>query len=343
MFKRFFGSKKSESHSKQLAEDDVFEIEEEEEDRGDVESAFLQNLKTNMSRMIAYTHSADIKLQREVAEMLANEAVNSDRQVQIVEYGGLSLLVPLTKSADEDVQRLAVHSLANLSVNSNNQVLLAEQGAIELLIEVLGSATNETIQRQAAKAIANMGVNQDNKLKIGQKGGIPKLVDLARSTNLQVKIEAVAALGNLAVNDVNEVEIVEVGALEILEEAAALSLRFFTSNKGSRVQNVLKERSYWEELAAQSARCIRNLTVNPDNRQCVVECGLVPILREFGTMKNDRIAQQAMKAVRNLSSVLENKGDDRAERKSKKNSSSHAKAEAKQTGADHGKEKRGYK
>lgn len=342
MFKRFFGSKR-ESDSKQLAEDEVFEIEE-EEDRSDVESTFLQNLKTNMSRMIAYTHSADVTLQREVAEMLANEAVNSDRQVQIVEYGGLNLLVPLTKSSDEDVQRLAVHSLANLSVNSNNQVLLAEQGAIELLVEVLGSTKNEIIQRQAAKAIANMGVNQDNKLKIGQKGGISKLVDLARSPNLQVKIEAVAALGNLAVNDVNEVEIVEVGALEILEEAAAMALRFFTSNKGRRDHNVVKERSYWEELAAQSARCIRNLTVNPDNRQCVVDCGLVPILREFGTMKNDRIAQQSLKAVRNLNSVLEKKADGRqAERKGSKNSSSDAKAEAK-SGADNGKEKeRGYK
>lgn len=52
-----------------------------------------------------------------MAEKLANEAVKSNRQVQIVEYGGLKLLVPLTKSKDQEVQRLAAHALANLSVN----------------------------------------------------------------------------------------------------------------------------------------------------------------------------------------------------------------------------------
>jgi hypothetical protein len=64
-----------------------------------------------------YAESAEVQLQREVAEKLANEAVKPARQVQIVQYGGLKLLVPLTKSADQEVQRLAAHALANLSVN----------------------------------------------------------------------------------------------------------------------------------------------------------------------------------------------------------------------------------
>lgn len=58
----------------------------------------------------------------QVAEKLANEAVKSARQVQIVEFGGLRLLVPLTKSSDEEVQRLAAHALANLSVNGTSVV-----------------------------------------------------------------------------------------------------------------------------------------------------------------------------------------------------------------------------
>jgi hypothetical protein len=41
----------------------------------------------------------------------------ADRQIQIVELGGLRLLLPLTKSTDVEVQRLAAHALANLSVN----------------------------------------------------------------------------------------------------------------------------------------------------------------------------------------------------------------------------------
>lgn len=81
------------------------------------ESEFLRSLQVNLSRLIAYCESAEVTLQREVAEKLANEAVKPARQVQIVQYGGLKLLVPLTKSTDTEVQRLAAHALANLSVN----------------------------------------------------------------------------------------------------------------------------------------------------------------------------------------------------------------------------------
>ena len=54
--------------------------------------------------------------------MLANEAVKPERQLEIVELGGLRLLLPLTQSPDADIQRLAAHALANLSVHTDNQV-----------------------------------------------------------------------------------------------------------------------------------------------------------------------------------------------------------------------------
>ena len=78
----------------------------------------LQYLELHLTRLIAYAESADASLQREVAERLANEAVKPERQVQIVDLGGLRLLIPLTRSADGEVQRLAAHALANLSVNA---------------------------------------------------------------------------------------------------------------------------------------------------------------------------------------------------------------------------------
>lgn len=81
------------------------------------DDSYVQSLRINLTRLIAYAESADVKLQREVAERLANEAVKTNRQTQIVEYGGLQLLVPLTRSEDPEVQRLSAHALANLSVN----------------------------------------------------------------------------------------------------------------------------------------------------------------------------------------------------------------------------------
>jgi hypothetical protein len=293
MLSRIFGGGKK---APEEAKSD-FVIEEDDEDRKP-NSAFMENLKLNMSKMIAYAQSADVVLQREVAEMLANEAVNSDRQAQIVEYGGLRLLVPLTQSKDVDVQRLAAHALANLSVNTKNQELMAQEGAVEMLLDLLNTE-NEVIQRQAAKAIANLSVNQENKLKIGKIGGIPKLVRLADSTTLQVKIEAIAALGNLAVNDFNELEIVREGALTVLANTASLAAQYLLQARGRRDRETLN----WEELAAQCCRCLRNLTVNPLNRSNVVSSGAVPALKQFSQSQNDRIAQQSSKALRNLSSA----------------------------------------
>jgi len=111
MFSRFFGSSsRGNGSGNQIPAESKSDFVIEEDEGANAQknnSAFVENLKLNLSKMIAYAQSADIVLQREVAEMLANEAVNSDRQAQIVEYGGLRLLVPLTKSSDEDVRYVA--------------------------------------------------------------------------------------------------------------------------------------------------------------------------------------------------------------------------------------------
>lgn len=78
---------------------------------------------------------------------------------------------------------------------------MANEGGIECLITLLDSP-NELIERQAAKALANLGVNSDNKPKIADAGAIPKLIKLAGSKVVGVRIEAIAALANLAVNGV---------------------------------------------------------------------------------------------------------------------------------------------
>ena len=80
-----------------------------------------------------------------------------------------------------------------------NQEIMAREGAVEMLIKLIGSQ-NDLIQRQSAKALANLGVNSDNKRKIALAGGIPKLVMLAQSPLISIKIEVIAALANLAVN-----------------------------------------------------------------------------------------------------------------------------------------------
>ena len=85
------------------------------------EDADLVALEENINRLLVYAEGADSKLQKEIAEKIANLAVKSERQRQIVNLGGLRLLLPLSKSTNKEVQRLATHALANLSVDPDNQ------------------------------------------------------------------------------------------------------------------------------------------------------------------------------------------------------------------------------
>lgn len=291
MLGRLFGSKKVPEDKKS---DFVIE-----EDEGDQDSAFIKSLRLHMSRMIAYAESADTVLQREVAEKLANEAVKGERQVQIVELGGLRLLIPLTRSTDPEVQRLAAHALANLSVNADNQQLMAADGAIDALVVLLESDQLQT-QRQSAKALANLGVNYSNKRSIAEAGGIAKLIRLsAADINTTVKIEAIAALANLAVNDQNEVDIEQQDGLRPIIATLVKTLSTTESFTGPKDREFANS----EELLAQCARALRNLSVNAANKQALVVLGAVPPLTRLLKHPNERIAQQTKKALQNLGAL----------------------------------------
>jgi len=285
MFSRIFGRRSEEKKGSD------FVLEEDDEEN----SAFVSSLRLHLARLIAYAESADVKLQRDVAEKLANEAVKAERQVQIVELGGLKLLIPLTRSTDSEVKRLAAHALANLSVNAENQRLMAIEGAIEVLIELLDSESAQT-QRQSAKALANLGVHHDNKRLIAEAGAIPRLVRLTTSAHTTVKIEAVAALANLAVNDQNEIEIEASNGIKSIVAALQSSIEFVESYTGVRD----REFNHVEELVAQCARALRNLSVNARNKGVLIDLGAMPYLQRLLRHSNERIAQQSRKALSNL-------------------------------------------
>ncbi len=57
-----------------------------------------------------------------------------------------------------------------------------------------------------------------------------------------------------------------------------------------------------EELGAQCARALRNLSVNPSNKEEIVRMGTREYLEVLVLSTNDRISQQARRALRNLDS-----------------------------------------
>lgn len=173
---------------------------------------------------------------------------------------------------------------------------MAEDGAIECLIALLDS-NNELIQRQAAKSLANLGVHHDNKSKIADAGAIPRLVRLSGNKQISVRIEAIAALANLAVNDNNEVEIVRVGGLDPICEGCAMAANGLSGSLATRHE---REIQHLEELATQCARALRNLSVNPLNKSQMAVLGVSRHLQLLANYPNERISQQARRAMRNL-------------------------------------------
>eukprot|EP00940_MAST-03C_sp_MAST-3C-sp2_P003341 g3341.t1 len=245
----------------------------------DVESAMGKEYK----RMIAYAASADTMKQREVAEYLANAAVRPSRQKDIVEMGGLKLLLPLTRSPDIEVKRLAAHALANISVHSENQIKIAEQDGIDMLVNMLIDVNaTRAIKQQAAKAMANLAVNRDNKTKIREGGALAPLIALAGSPYADVQIEAIACLANLGVDDVNEELIGVGGGLEPIVEAALLT------GKDN------------DELLAQIARALRNLSTHPHNNAKIREIGGIDALKKLSEHEHPRVKIQANRALKNF-------------------------------------------
>ena len=177
---------------------------------------------------------------------------------------------------------------------------MGKEGAIEMLIGLLNS-DHELIQRQAAKALANLGVNIENKKKISEAGGIPRLIRLARQRAIPVKIEAIAALANLAVNDSNELDIVQLGGLEPIVDGVSVVSNVirggFSLTAEHRSQHGASVENY-EELGAQCARALRNLSVHPDNKAAIVRMGTVSSLLVLAQSHNERISQQAARALR---------------------------------------------
>ena len=98
----------------------------------------------------------------------------------------------------------------------------------------------------------------ENKNLIAAAGGIPRLVLLAGSTLMAVRIEAIAALANLAVNDHNEIEIVRYHGLEPIVNGLVVS----SDGLNHHHNKSEKELQLLEELATQCSRSIRNLSVN---------------------------------------------------------------------------------
>lgn len=250
---------------------------------GESAHTFTDDHRLNFQRLMVYAKSSDPSLQKEVAEYLANEAVHTQKQEQIVACGGLKLLVQLARSTDGEVQRLSAHALANLSALPANQRAIAEaDGGVTMLVHLLGAALPE-VQRQAAKTLANLSVVPSNMRLIAGGGGLPPLIALLTAPQPKTRIEAIAAVANLAVDDANEAAFVKAGVIKaVLEGLAGVTDH---------------------DQLTQSLRALRNLTSASAHAAVLRDLGSVPLLESLAKHSNERVRAQAAAALSNIKKI----------------------------------------
>ena len=238
--------------------------------------------QAKLLKLITMSKSTELPIQRAVAECLANEAMLEERRALIVNLGGLDLLQSLIMSKDPEVQRLVTHTLANLAVSDHNQLEIAKNlDLIQALISLLGSTFPAT-QRQAAKAIANLAVKSENKHILLKHNALPPLLHLASSGMSNIQTEALAAIANLSVDDDNEVLIGDtLGGVQI-------------------IMTVLSE-SLDDDVLAQGARAIRNLSIAHVNKQLIRKYDGDATLSTLAASKIDKIRCQALITLHNIS------------------------------------------
>lgn len=117
--------------------------------------------------------------------------------------------------------------------------------------------------------------------------------------------------------DNNEVEIVRVNGLQPIINGAAIAAENLT---GYGTNKTDKELTQLEELATQCSRALRNLSVNREslkyngqlsllfystamNKSAITLLGAAKYLEHLANYPNDRISQQARRALRNLDPI----------------------------------------
>lgn len=157
---------------------------------------------------------------------------------------------------------------------------MARCGALEVLVQLLRSE-NASTGKQAAKAIANLAVNAENKARIRNADGLAPLIKLAGSEIAAVQVEAIAALANLSVDDENERLVGQnLGGIDVILNAA---------------------RKPDDDLRAQCARALRNLSCQAENQEIMRKLGGVAMLQEMALSGNEKARAQSAKALANLS------------------------------------------
>uniref|UniRef100_A0A0R3S1F0 Armadillo segment polarity protein n=1 Tax=Elaeophora elaphi TaxID=1147741 RepID=A0A0R3S1F0_9BILA len=239
-------------------------------------------------------------------------------------------LVKLIADKDETVIMRAVHMVHMLSRESKSVNAIASN---QTLINALCGVTrleNDAIRRDALGALSHISEHAEGRMQIFRSGGIPELVRMLGIPLDAVRHYAITTLHNLLLfMDYAKEETRACGGLEamtpllrennprflalltdslylLLLDNPQSKLLFLSLSGPSSLIDLLDTYRHYSKLVYTAVRCIRALSVCPQNKTALISLGILNVLGDYIGNVDDRTQFAILCAIRNLSDAAAN-------------------------------------
>lgn len=229
----------------------------------------------NDEDQVIVSQAATMVLQLSKKEASRHAIMNSPQVVA-------ALVRAISKSNDLETTKGAVGTLHYLSHHRQGLLAIFKSGGIPALVKLLSSPV-ESVLFYAITTLHNLLLHQDgSKMQVRLAGGLQKMVTLLQRNN--VKFLAVVT-----------------DCLQILAYANQESKLIILASGGPN-ELVRIMRSYdYEKLLWSTSRVLKVLSVCSSNKPAIVECGGMQALANHLVSQSNRLVQNCLWTLRNLS------------------------------------------
>lgn len=239
-------------------------------------------------------------------------------------------LVKLLSDKDEMVVLRAAHMVHLLSKEDKSSVAIAKNPSIVSALFSAAQLENESIQRNAMAALSHISEHAEGRMHLFRSGGIPELVRMLSVPVDAVRHYAITTLHNLLLYmESAKQETRACGGLEAMTPLLRESnprflalvadslyllvldhpqskLSFLSLNGPTLLIALLDSHCHHPKLVYTVVRCIRALSVCPQNKAALISLGALQVLGEFIEGVDERTQFAVLCAVRNLSDAATN-------------------------------------
>lgn len=218
-------------------------------------------------------------LRQNVADALANLAVDPVARDEIVAAGGIRPLVRVLEVDGNEAKTFASSALARLAKDHEaTQSAIAAAGAINALVELLDGKEGSDAQEAAAGALYALAGHELNRMAITESDGIGLLVMMLGCNNPRAREHAEGALVRLSIENANRVLIIK-------------KLVDMLHDQGSNL----------EQAGGEAAAALANLArESEDNRKSIVDSNGIPPLLALLESTSSKAKENSISAIKEL-------------------------------------------